>query len=582
VTRRPLLLALLLVILALPAAAHAATPEGVGPPVSALPPATERPPGFATNEREAVALADATRAAQAVHRTHPHAQIEALVWGGSHWEIDYSSGARVLLEVDVDRAGRVVHVFTGIRARSYIAQSRFGGLFDSPWVFLPFALLFLAPFFDPRRPFRLLHIDLIALLSFGVSYWLFSRGHTNAGVVAVYPVLGYLLLRLVLAAVRPRRPAGRLVPLAPTALLAVGLVVLVGARVGLNLASHKVEDVGYASVVGADRIEHGQPLYVDDDAHGDTYGPVAYMAYVPFELAFPWHGSWDYLPSAHAATLAFDLLTLLGLFMLGRRMRAGAGGIRLGLAFAWAWAAFPFTLLGVILNVNDGLVALLAVFALVAYTRSGLGRATLIGLGAAAKFLPGALLPLMASGRDTSGRRRALGMVLAGSAVFLLAFAPFIPDGGVREIWNCTLGYQLGRFPTISIWGVYLGLGWLQKAAWAAALLFALVVAFAPRERSFTQLCCLAGAVTIALQIPSGHWFWFYIVWFMPFVLVGLLGAYGERREGLRQVLSKECGLTWPAADASPRRRGAVGAGAGFSTVSSFLAFRSSSSRSST
>jgi hypothetical protein len=578
-------MALLLVFLALPAAARANSPAaaaGLNPPVTAVPLPTQRPPGFATSERETLALADATRAAQAVRRAHPHPEVQALVWAGSHWEIDYSSGRRVLLEVDVDQRGRVTHVFTGIQARSYIAQGRFGGLFDSPWVLLPFAVMFLAPFFDPRRPFRWLHFDLLALLSFGVSYWLFSRGHTNAGVIAVYPTLLYLLVRLVWAALRPRRPVGRLVPLAPTALLAVGLVLLVGARVGLNLASHRVEDVGYASVVGADRIEHGQPLYVDNDAHGDTYGPVAYMAYIPFELVFPWHGSWDYLPSAHAPTLAFDLLTILGLFMLGRRMRAGPGGIRLGLALGWAWAAFPFTLLGVILNVNDGLLALLAVFALVAYTRSDLGRAALIGLGAAAKFAPLALLPLFASGRDTSGRRRALGMLVAGGAVFLLAFAPFIPHGGLREIWNCTLGYQLGRLPTISIWGVYLGLGWLQKAAWAAALLFALAVAFVPRERSFTQLCCLAGAVTIALQIPTGHWFWFYIVWFMPFVLVGLLGAYGERREGLTRVLSKECGLTWPAADAPLRRGRAVGAGVGSSTVSSFPAFRSSSSRSST
>ena len=71
-----------------------------------------------------------------------------------------------------------------------------------------------------------------------------------------------------------------------------------------------VIDVGYAGVIGADRLAGGAPLYgafPPDNAHGDTYGPVAYAAYVPFELLLPWSGSWDDLPAAHAAAVAFDL-----------------------------------------------------------------------------------------------------------------------------------------------------------------------------------------------------------------------------------------------------------------------------------
>ena len=59
--------------------------------------------------------------------------------------------------------------------------------------------------------------------------------------------------------------------------------------------------------------------------HGDTYGPVAYLAYVPAVAVFGWSGKWDDLPAAHAAAILFDLLTLLGLFVLGRRL----GGMRL-------------------------------------------------------------------------------------------------------------------------------------------------------------------------------------------------------------------------------------------------------------
>ena len=85
-------------------------------------------------------------------------------------------------------------------------------------------------------------------------------------------------------------------------------------------------DVGYSGVIGADRITDGEPLYgdfPDDNRAGDTYGPVAYYAYVPFEQVFPWSGDWDDLPAAHAAAIFFDLATIAGLFLLGRRLRPG-------------------------------------------------------------------------------------------------------------------------------------------------------------------------------------------------------------------------------------------------------------------
>ena len=37
---------------------------------------------------------------------------------------------------------------------------------------------------------------------------------------------------------------------------------------------------------------------------GDTYGPVAYVAYVPAVLVFGWSGKWDSLPAAHATSIA--------------------------------------------------------------------------------------------------------------------------------------------------------------------------------------------------------------------------------------------------------------------------------------
>ena len=116
--------------------------------------------------------------------------------------------------------------------------------------------------------------------------------------------------------------------------VAVVLVLLVGFRVGLNVTDSNVIDVGYAGVIGADRIVDGDGLYgpkfSEDVERGDTYGPVNYLLYVPFEQAMPWSGAWDDLPAAHGAALAFDLLTLAGLMLLGLRLRAGPGGPRAG------------------------------------------------------------------------------------------------------------------------------------------------------------------------------------------------------------------------------------------------------------
>ena len=41
-------------------------------------------------------------------------------------------------------------------------------------------------------------------------------------------------------------------------------------------------------------------------------------------------------------------------------------------------------------------------------------------------------------------------------------------------------------------------------------------------------LAALAAAVVIALQLGVTHWFYLYIVWFLPFVLVALFARYGE------------------------------------------------------
>ena len=125
-------------------------------------------------------------------------------------------------------------------------------------------------------------------------------------------------------------------------MLALGLLALVVARIVITLHPAGVIDVGTASVLGAYKILHGQSIYYFSLGHGDTYGPINYLVYVPFEL-LSGPATWAYLPAARAATITFDLLTIAGLIVLGWRLRSGREGRRLGLLLAWLWAACPCT-----------------------------------------------------------------------------------------------------------------------------------------------------------------------------------------------------------------------------------------------
>jgi hypothetical protein len=60
-------------------------------------------------------------------------------------------------------------------------------------VLVPFSLLFLVPFLDLRRPWRILHLDALVLLSFLVSYLLFDHAKLVAAVWMMYPPMLYLL-----------------------------------------------------------------------------------------------------------------------------------------------------------------------------------------------------------------------------------------------------------------------------------------------------------------------------------------------------------------------------------------------------
>jgi hypothetical protein len=535
-------LAAVTILLAAAPAAEAASSQAVSAAPTLTRPASERlpPPEHFLSAREVKRIAAREPKLQRELDRHAIVRAEAFAKGPGRWQVSYYADGDEVAQVVVDeRTGRAVEVWTGPQVAWQMARGlpgAFGRGFNSPGVWAFLIVAFLLPLVDWRRPLRLLHLDLLVLLAFAVSHVFFNRGEISTSVPLVYPVLAYLLARMLTIgfAARDALPLPPKLPV-PVRYLALGLVFLVGFRVGFNITNSNVIDVGYSGVIGADRITHGVDLYgsfPQGNLSGDTYGPVNYLAYVPFELVFPWSGRWDSLPAAHAAAIFFDLATIVALIFAGRSLIPGEGGNRLGLTLGYAWAAYPYTLFVSNSNANDSLVALLVVLAFLAL-RSAPGRGALLGLAAAAKFAPAALAPLFA-GYDRSRPRGALVFAATFSAVVALLLLVFLPDGGPRELWDRTIGFQLGRDSPFSIWGQEEWLAPLHTAVEAAAVVLALVVGFYPRRKSPLQVAALGAAVLIALQLGLSHWFYLYIVWWFPLVLIALLArGPGSARSSL-------------------------------------------------
>jgi hypothetical protein len=489
---------------------------------------TTPPPQHFLNAVQATRIALRSAKLRSELAKHERTTHRAFAKGPRRWQVSWYDGGKEIGQVIVDeRTMRAVEVWTGPQAAWQMARGlpgAFGRKVNSPLVWIPLMAVFFAAFFDWRRPLRMLHLDLLVLLSFSLSHVFFNRGEIDTSVPLVYPVLAYLLVRALWIAYARRPPAPGWRPLVPATWLVLALIFLAGFRVGLNLTNSNVIDVGYSGVIGADRIAHGEELYGNfpsNDPSGDTYGPVNYYTYIPFELALPWSGRWDELPAAHAAALFFDLATIVALLWLGRRLRRGREGTMLGILLAFAWASYPYTLFVSNSNANDALVALLVVlsFGALAAPRA---RGAVLALAGAAKFAPLALAPLFAS-YDRRRLRDAALFAVSLAAVTAIVYAVVLPDGGVSELWDRTVGFQLGRDSPFSVWGLHPRLDWLQTTLKVAAIALAFLVALVPRRKSPLQLAALGAAVMIALQLVITHWFYLYIVWWFPLVMVALL-----------------------------------------------------------
>jgi hypothetical protein len=458
-----------------------------------------------------------------------------------------------------DQSGAVLEAWTGPQVAWGMArgnrQAIFGGSYINKfWVVLALCAGFLGGLVDFRRPLSWRNLDLLALVGFSASLWYFNQGHVLTSVPLVYPPLVYLLARALWIGIRGRGSPGRAV--FPAALLLCAAVFLAGFRVGLVIWNGNVIDVGYSGVIGAERISHGQSPYgnfpVEELANGkklkpcgaadangeirdrvqtngrcesanpqgDTYGPVAYEAYLPGYWIRGWSGKWDSLPAVRLTTIIWDLLCAAGLFFVGLRF----GGLELGSSLAFAWTAYPFTLWAADANTNDMLPAAFLIWGFW-LASSAFGRGLLGALAGWTKFVALIVAPLWLTYPDRRPKPRYVaGFAVATVAAFVLLFLDPHPLHAARVFWDHTVSWQLGRASPFSLWDwrQYHASGLpdlhrVQNVLQALLVAAALVLPFWPRRKSPLQLAALTAALLIGFELVLTHWYYGYIDWFFAF-----------------------------------------------------------------
>jgi hypothetical protein len=473
------------------------------------------------------------------------------IWQGKAGEI-------VEARVD-DASGVVTEAWTGPQVAWKMGRGSpgaFGGTkINTPWLWGIFCLVFFVGLADFRKLVSLRNADLLMLLSPTASLWFFNHGDVFTAVPLFYPALVWVVARGIAIGITGRGSASR--PLWPTWVLLAATVFLAGFRIGLNVQASNVIDVGYSGVIGAERIVHGQapwgnfPIEGDLEAcgpadaageireriqangrcesanpQGDTYGPVAYESYIPGYGLFGWSGKWDSLPAAHFTSIAFDLLCMLGLWLVGRRF----GGLQLAAVLAFAWTAYPFTQYASSSNTNDSLMPAFLIWGFWLVS-SPVSRGALAALSGWTKFASLVVAPLWLTYPERRISRGFLaGFALATLASFSVVLLEPSPLHELRVFFDRSLRWQVGRDAPWSLWdwGQYHARGipdlhLVQRVLQALLLVGALAAAFVPRRKSPLQLAALTAVLLAGFQLVLTYWLYTYIPWFFGFAAIAML-----------------------------------------------------------
>jgi len=375
---------------------------------------------------------------------------------------------------------------------------------------------------------------------------LISDDDSLAGLWLAAACLGWLFCRM-LGVAFGAWPMPQLRPSVSSRRLSLAIVMLLLVRIGTVVAAGNISDVGQASSLGAWRVLHGLHLYGAVSWPGpghlrvyrpDSYGPFAYYAYLPFVLVFP--------PApAMLATLlpaaCFDAATLAGLHTLGRRL----GGRPLAHAFVFAYLLYPFPDLSLTAQTNDGLIAALCVWTIVIAAERPVARGLLTAAAALTKFLP-VLLALQFLGVKPGRPRYALTLLAALGA--MLAW-PLATSGPARFLGS-TFGYQLiqrGAGVQFSIWTYLPHVAVVARLILAVALvLLALSPLLRPPVRDARQHAALAAALLIGGQLLLGYWFYSYLTWCYPLLIIAMVRARPDRKAAVAPALARAASAAEP------------------------------------
>ncbi len=177
---------------------------------------------------------------------------------------------------------------------------------------------------------------------------------------------------------------------------------------------------------------------------------------------------------------------------------------------------------------NDALIAALCVWTIVAATERPVARGLLIAAAALTKFLP-ALLAFQFLGVRRGRSRYAL--TLVASLAGMLAW-PLITSGPAQFV-DSTFGYQLiqrGGGLQFSIWTYMPHVAIVARPVLAAVLV---LLALSPMVRApvpdVRQHAALAAALLIGAQLLLGYWFYSYLTWCYPLLIVAIIQAPSEQ-----------------------------------------------------
>jgi hypothetical protein len=430
-----------------------------------------------------------------------------------------------------------------------------GGLF---WFTAAVTALVAFPFSNPLRAQSLDLIAIVILLPLSMVVW----EHRFETFVGLFVVTAYLAIRCVRQSIaRVEMPASNV----SVAVLCGALSTCVGLHVYAVL-SRGPDDSGIWSVFGGQHLWRHRRLPYGQIGEGATYGPLLYAIHAPVAAVLPptapgdngdgfrievdrhnfervGYQNCDFLP-AKVVMIAFDVLVLTGLVLIGGRRES----FRAGLFLSTIVAANGLVIQRDLLFISHVAPTTCVIWAIVLRARpllSGL----MLGGGAAILFWPGFLAPLWLG---YFGSRSRSAMFQCGLGIALVACLslggiwrftePVGSRGPLRVFWDSTWRHQEGTGSyggsQFGLWGSWSNgrrdrdeqIRFIKLAVRNCYFLICLVpLAFcwARQPVSAATLVSLAAAMALGLQFWKTHAGGLYTGWYLPLVIASLLAPEG-------------------------------------------------------